>query len=72
MQKPIHILINNDVVKISKLCIIQFSQWCLNRLNTCKISDVPRYPLLADYKNLDYFRSRISVLSDGSLLAGAL
>ena len=36
------------------------------------ISDVPRYPLLADYENLDYFRSRISVLSDGSLLAGAM
>ena len=37
-----------------------------------EISDIPRYPLLANYDNLDYFRSQISVLSDGSLLAGAM
>ena len=33
---------------------------------------VLRYPSVADYNNLNYFRSWISVLSDGSLLAGAM
>ena len=33
---------------------------------------VLRFPSMADYDNLNYFRSRISILNDGSLLAGAL
>ena len=34
--------------------------------------DVLRYPSVANYDNLDYFRSRISIQSDGNLLAGAM
>lgn len=33
---------------------------------------VQRYPPTADYDNLEYFRSKISILNDGTLLAGAM
>ena len=33
---------------------------------------VQRYPPTADYDNLEYFRSQISILNDGTLLAGAM
>ena len=33
---------------------------------------VVRFPAVVNYDDLNYFRSRISVLSDGSILAGAM
>ena len=33
---------------------------------------VMRYPSKADNNSLNYFRSQISVLDDGSILAGAM
>ncbi|XP_065883725.1 uncharacterized protein [Dysidea avara] len=48
--------------------MVDVSTSAANQIN----SSVLRFPLVANYSDLNYFRSRISILSDGRYLAGAI
>ena len=54
------------------LCLVSSVNFVKNLSHIIDFVGVLRYPPVADYANLNYFRSRITVLNNGDILAGAM